>query len=163
MDLSRLWRRLRWEIARYRRSVPKLRSLSFRDWRDMIRAQIVLAQAQREMRLLPTGDMVRDEVVPVGTIETDRVHDARRIALAVNRAAAFGLFRPRCLVRSRALRRMLDREGITGAQVRVGVQLSQGRFRAHAWVEYGGEVVGDDPKVVAQFVSMPGIRVAELE
>lgn len=165
MAWSRPWRRLRREIARYRNSVPKLRALHWRDWKDLVRAQLALARAQREMKRVPTGEMVRDESAPPGhdaPLE-NRIDDARRIALAVNRAAEFGVFRPRCLVKSRALRKMLDAEGIAGAQVRVGVQLSQGRFRAHAWVEYEGQVVGDDPAMVAQFVPMPGLRVAELE
>ena len=130
---------------------------------DLVRAQAALVRAQREMRSLPTGEMVRDETTDLQSPATNRANDARRIALAVNRAATFGLFRPKCLVKSRALRKLLDADGIEGAQVRVGVQLSNGRFRAHAWVEYGGEVVGDDPAAVAKFVPMPGIRVAELE
>jgi hypothetical protein len=163
MAWSRMWRRLRREMGRYRRSVPKLRSLRWADWGDLIRAQIALARAQREMKRLPTGEMVRDETSPKGSATGDRLEDARRIALAVNRVAEFGVFRPRCLVKSRALRKMLDHAGIQGAQVRVGVQLSNGDFRAHAWVEYGGQVVGDDPAAVAQFVPMPGLSVAELE
>jgi len=129
----------------------------------MMRAQAALLRAQRDMRSLPTGGMVRDDPVDVAVPGTNQVEDARRIALAVNRVAAFGVFRPKCLVRSRALRKMLDAAGIAGAQVRVGVQLTDGRFRAHAWVEYAGEVVGDDPAAVARFVPMPDIRVAELE
>lgn len=116
------------------------------------------------MRTLPTGEMVRDQERSVTAPDgTDRLADARRIALAVNRAAAFGLFRPKCLVKSRALRRMLDDAGIEGAEVRVGVFLRHGRFLAHAWVEYGGEVVGDDPAFVANYVPMTGIQVAAIE
>lgn len=163
MVWSRTWRRLRREIARYRRSAPKLRKLSWRDWKDLVRAQFALARAQREMRSRPTGEMVRDEPIPLESAAVDRVDEARRIALAVNRAAEYGLFRPRCLVKSRALRKLLDEEGIPGAQVRVGVQLSKGRFLAHAWVEYAGQVLGDDQVAVAQFVPMPGIQVEDLE
>lgn len=130
---------------------------------DLIRAQAALVRAQREMRSVPTGEMVREEGIDVPVPSRPRVEDARRIALAVNRAANFGLFRPKCLVKSRALRKLLDADGVEGAQVRVGVQLSNGRFRAHAWVEYGGEVVGDDPAAVARFVPISGVRVAELE
>jgi hypothetical protein len=124
---------------------------------------MALLRAQRDMRSMPTGEMVRDDPVQVATPAVDRVEDARRIALAVNRAATFGLIRPRCLVKSRALRKLLDEAGIAGASVRVGVQLTDGRFRAHAWVEYAGQVVGDDPAAVARFVPIPGLRVAELE
>lgn len=130
---------------------------------DLVRAQAALVRAQREMRSLPTGEMVREEPLDVSVPSRTRIEDARRIALAVNRAAAFGLFRPKCLVKSRALRKLLDADGVQGAQVRIGVQLSNGRFRAHAWVEYGGEVVGDDPAAVARFVPISGVRVAELE
>ena len=130
---------------------------------DLVRAQVALVRAQREMRSLPTGEMVREEPVDVSVPSRARIEDARRIALAVNRAATFGLFRPKCLVKSRALRKLLDADGVEGAYVRVGVQLSNGRFRAHAWVEYGGEVVGDDPAVVAKFAPISGVRVAELE
>jgi hypothetical protein len=129
----------------------------------LVRAQVALVRAQRDMRSLPTGEMVRDETSALIASSGDRTDDARRIALAVNRAAHFGIFRPRCLVKSRALRKLLDADGIEGAEVKVGVFLSQGRFLAHAWVEYGGQVVGDDPAVVARFSPMPGIQVAELE
>lgn len=116
------------------------------------------------MKTLPTGDMVREDApVPTTPGAVDRTADARRIALAVNRAASFGFFRPKCLVKSRALRRMLDDAGIEGADVRVGVFLREGKFLAHAWVEYRGEVVGDDPAFVANYVPMTGIQVAALE
>jgi hypothetical protein len=154
---------VRREVARYRKVGPKLRALGWQDWKDLVRAQLALAQAQREMRSLPTGDLVRDESTPEGLSTANRVEDARRIALAVNRAAEFGVFRPKCLVRSRALRRLLDRAGVLGAEVRVGVQLSEGRFLAHAWVEYGGQVLGDDPAYVARFDPMTDLQVASLE
>lgn len=127
----------------------------------MMRAQSALLRAQREMRSLPTGELVREESAPKGA-SADRADDARRIALAINRVAEYGVFRPKCLVRSRALRQLLDSAGIAGAEVRVGVQLSRGRFLAHAWVEYGGQVVGDDPEFVARFDPMTELQVAAL-
>ena len=163
MAWSRTWTRVRREIARYRKAAPKLLSLGVRDWGDLARAQLALVHAQREMRSMPTGSMVRDEAEPAGKPTGDRMDEARRIALAVSRAATFGLFRPKCLVKSRALRKLLDEAGIDGAQVKVGVQLLNGKFFAHAWVEYAGQVVGDDPAAVARFVPMPGIQVAALE
>lgn len=36
-----------------------------------------------------------------------------------------------------------------------------GRFIAHAWVEYNGEVVGDDPEFVARYQPLSGVQVAE--
>ena len=155
-------RRVRQEIGRYRNAGLKARFLTWRDWKDFARAQLALLRAQREMRTLPTGEIVRQEAAPVATDSSDRVDVARRIALAVNRAAVYGVFRPKCLVRSRALRQLLEEEGVHGAHVRVGVMLSNGRFRAHAWVEYGGQVVGDDPVHVARFNPITGVEVAGL-
>lgn len=163
MVWSRMWSRMRREVGRYRKAGPKLRALGLQDWRDLVRAQLALARAQREMRSVPTGALVRDEIRPESLPTASRVEDARRIALAVNRAAQYGMFRPKCLVRSRALRRLLDQAGVPGAEVRVGVQLSQGRFLAHAWVEYGGQVLGDDPAYVARFSPMTDLQVASLE
>lgn len=128
----------------------------------MMRAQVALLRAQREMRSLPTGRLVHEETVSKGRYASDRTDDARRIALAINRAAVYGVFRPKCLVRSRALRQLLAGAGIEGAEVRVGVQLSKGRFLAHAWVEYAGQVVGDDPAYVARFNPMTELQVAAL-
>jgi hypothetical protein len=162
MAWSRISRRIGQEIPSYRRALPKVRSLEWGDWKDMMRAQIALLRAQRDLRSLPTGELVREETVPTGASITDRADDARRIALAINRAATYGAFRPKCLVRSRALRQLLDRAGIAGAEVRVGVQLSNGHFSAHAWVEYGGQVVGDDPAFVARFSPITELHVAAL-
>jgi hypothetical protein len=156
-------RRVRLEIRRYRRVGPKLRALGWQEWKDLFRAQVQLARAQHDMKTRPTGDMVSDDPTPGGPATPARIDDARRIALAVSRAAQFGVFRPKCLVRSMALRRMLSDSGIGGAQVRVGVQVTHGRFVAHAWVEYGGQVVGDDPVAVSRYLPLTGIQVAELE
>ncbi len=158
----RMSRRATWEITRYRSAAPKLRLLGWREWKDLMRAQLALIRAQRELRTIPTGEIVRQESAPVAAPVADRRDDARRIALAVNRAAVYGVFRPKCLVRSRALRQMLEHDGVRGAHVRVGVMLSRNRFQAHAWVEYGGEVVGDDPAHVARFNPITGVEVAAL-
>jgi hypothetical protein len=162
MALWRIAQRIRREIARYRKAGPKVRGLAWRDWKDMARAQIALVKAQREMRSVPTGELVREGPSLTDTSHADRSDDARRIALAINRAAGYGLFRPKCLVKSRALRQLLDRAGVSGAQVRVGVQLSEGRFLAHAWVEYGGQVVGDDPAFVGRFDPITELQVSAL-
>ncbi|HEX9565637.1 MAG TPA: lasso peptide biosynthesis B2 protein [Gemmatimonadaceae bacterium] len=162
MDWSNLFNRIRSEIGRYRRALPKLRGLDRADWRELGRAQLALFRAQAAIRGQPTGEMVHDaEPVSIPGV-ADRLNDARRIALAVNRAATYGLFRPKCLARSMALRQLLNEDGIEEARVRVGVQLTSGRFVAHAWVEYAGQVVGDDPARVAHYAPL-GVTVADFE
>src|SRR5262245_26366077 len=89
MAWSRTWNRVRLEIARYRKAAPKLLALDRRDWSDLVRAQRALFHAQREMKSMPTGSMVRDEPEPQGEPTGNRIDDARRIALAVNRAASY--------------------------------------------------------------------------
>jgi hypothetical protein len=85
--------------------------------------------------------------------------EARRLALAIVRAARFGVFRPQCLVRSVALSRMLTRRGIGGAIVRVGVRRTSGEFLAHAWVELAGETLGDADEHVGTFVPLTNLDV----
>jgi len=154
------FRSIRREIRRYRRALPKLRGLDWAAWRTLVLAQVELIRAQRSLAAHPTGNLVRDDLDPRRPALLDRIEDARRVALAVNRAADFGIFRPLCLARSIALRRLMDREGIVGADIRVGVQVRNGEFLAHAWVEYAGQVVGDDPANVARYEPL-GVQVTE--
>jgi len=78
----------------------------------------------------------------------------RQLETAVDRVARFGLWRPRCLVRAMALHRLLERTGVRGSRVRIGVQLQGQRFSAHAWVVWGSLVLGDDPGRVRRFATI---------
>lgn len=84
---------------------------------------------------------------------------ARQLALAVGRAAEHGVFRPRCLARSLALRDLLARHGIDGSEIRVGVRHDRGRFLAHAWVTWHDEVLGDRADWVARFTEVDDLSV----
>jgi hypothetical protein len=86
---------------------------------------------------------------------------ARQWAAAVRRASRYGVFRPKCLTRSLALVRLLERSGIPGARIRAGVLKNQGRFLAHAWVELGKEVLTDAESYVAQFEPWADLRMFE--
>jgi hypothetical protein len=86
---------------------------------------------------------------------------AEALALAVGRAAENGVFRPLCLVRAVALNRVLERHGIKGSRVRVGVRMRNGRFAAHAWVEYGDRVLGDSEAHVGSFVELSEVRLVD--
>ena len=89
----------------------------------------------------------------------DGVDEARRIARSLDRACRLLPWDPTCLVRALSLKRMLDRRGLTGARVRVGVRRSEGEFSAHAWLECCGQVVGDAPEQVAEYESLGGLDV----
>lgn len=140
-------------------SLPgKLARLTPREWLDLLTAQVTLLRCQAQLRWKPVGSLVRrGEVLPAEPCgQLDR---ARAIALAVARAAEHGVFRPRCLARAMTTRDLLDRNGIVGSTIRVGVQRENGKFLAHAWILWGTHVLGDDPSWVARFTEVDDLRV----
>lgn len=136
----------------------KLAALSLREWGELLQAQWALIAAQAAVRSRPVGALAKP-AAETGPADATRLPEARRLALAVVRAARFGVFRPQCLVRSLALSRMLERRGIEGAMVRVGVRRSGGEFLAHAWVELGGQTLGDADEHVGTFVPLTNLDV----
>ncbi|MBA3257951.1 MAG: lasso peptide biosynthesis B2 protein [Gemmatimonadales bacterium] len=110
---------------------------------DVARAQIALFRAQAAIWSRPSGgliDVARDTPAPdLPGAEALAV----RLGRAVHRAAAYGLFRPKCLARALALKTMLEERGVRGARLCVGVRPEGGRLLAHAWVEYGTVVLAD--------------------
>jgi hypothetical protein len=136
----------------------KLSTLSVAEWRELFQAQWALLVAQGKLRREPVGSLATPTK---GARDSDprRLPEARRLALAVMRAARFGVFRPQCLVRSMALSRMLADRGIDGAIVRVGVRRAGGQFLAHAWVELAGETLGDVDEHVGSFVPLTNLDV----
>jgi len=85
----------------------------------------------------------------------------RSIALAVERAAEYGLFRPNCLIRALALQRFLSAKGFRGSAIHAGARLEGGRFSAHAWVEYHGQVLGDRDWRVTKFAELALMEVRQ--
>jgi hypothetical protein len=138
----------------------KLAGLSLGDWRELARAQWALIASQAVVRNRPVGSLATPTVVP-GVADAARLPEARRAALAVLRAARFGVFRPQCLVRSMALSKMLEDRGIGGAIVRVGVKRVKGEFLAHAWVELAGETLGDADDNVGTFIPLTNLDIRQ--
>jgi hypothetical protein len=143
------------------RIAGKLSRLSLRDWRELFEAQWALLVAQSMLRSRPMGSLATP-VASVVAVDPDRMLEARRLALAMVRAARFGIFRPQCLARSLALSRMLTAHGITGGIIRVGVRRDDGEFLAHAWVELAGETLGDADEHVGSFVPLTNLDVTRL-
>ena len=135
----------------------------WRDFRDVARAQIELLAAQFLLWRRPIGKLVECRVNGDATPLTKSTRDAaERAALAITRAARCGVFRPRCLVRALALHRSLERRGIIGSTVRIGVRPHKDALLAHAWVEYDGEVFGDSAPMVANFALLTEARLTNL-
>jgi hypothetical protein len=143
----------------------RLARLSAREWLDLAEAQIQLLIAKVVVATRPTGHLVSraplDDAPPPESVQP--VTDARplQLALAVGRAAERGIFRPLCLVRAVALKRLLDRHGYMGGTVRIGVRMSNGRFAAHAWVAYGSQILGDQEWHVNSFEELDEIAVVD--
>jgi len=142
----------------YARIAGKLARLSPRDWRELFEAQWALVVAQSMLRTRPMGTLATPASAG-GDADPARLPEARRLALALVRAARFGVFRPQCLVRSLALSRMLIAHGIAGGLIRVGVRRKDGEFLAHAWVEFAGETLGDADEHVGSFVPLTNLDV----
>ena len=167
---SSLDRTLKGELRHViKRTLGRLHTLIFvgpRGWIDLTQAQLALLKWTVRKVGTPTGRFFSvarvqgrrlenpEPVLPSSLPDPDRrrIHE---LAWAVHQAARFGIGRPKCLVRSLALRDLLHRQGFPNAQVQLGVRKVEGEFQAHAWVELNGMVVGDAPSHVASFQKLP--------
>ncbi|HEY8468438.1 MAG TPA: lasso peptide biosynthesis B2 protein [Longimicrobiales bacterium] len=139
----------------------RLRRLTARDIRLLAEAQYFLLLCQFERWRRPVGELLQragPEPPRRGASRADR-RAAESVAWAVTRAAAYGIFRPHCLVRSMAIQRMLRRRGITSSHLNIGVRTREGEFEAHAWVELDGIVIGDSREHVQTFTRVMDLRV----
>ena len=148
--------------------LQRLARLSARDWLDIAEAQFELLVAKIIVATRRTGELVsRAPLDPFGDSAAPVAPAANldprpeQLALAIGRAAENGVFRPLCLVRAVALKRLLDRHGFEGSIVKIGVRLSRGRFAAHAWVAYGDQILGDQEWHVKSFAELDEVSVME--
>lgn len=135
------------------------------EWRDLLAAQWLLLRTQLRLRLTTPGRLVTpaspDADALVLAAQPRQRAVVMRAAWAVDRVIAFGPLRARCLGRALTLHQLLERRGVTGATVRVGVRPTGGRLDAHAWVEWAGQVVGDRAEHVQGFAVMPGLAFVD--
>ena len=150
--------------------IRKLLRLGPAGWIDLVRAQRALLRWSFVRRSRNDERLFGLSADHGGSGEKERSTDqealqrARELAMAVNRVARFGVVRARCLVRSLALQELLEREGMRGSRVRFGARKRAGEFEAHAWVEFQGQVIGDDPAHVETFSPFPQpTRLSEWE
>jgi Transglutaminase-like superfamily len=85
-----------------------------------------------------------------------------RTCRMVKAGGHYGLIRPTCLEESLALWYFLRQRGIS-PQLRIGVRKTDGKFEAHAWVEYRGEILNQSEAVHqhyaafdSEFSDLPG-------
>lgn len=133
-------------------TVLGLRTMSFRRCREFI----------RKFSLTPLSPP---------QIQADRRTEIRgKLVSAMNAVERNGPWRPNCLERSLALWWLLQLKGVDG-ELLVGGRMNLGRFEAHAWVEWEGQVLNDSTDVhkhysrfdapIAATEADPGIPVEE--
>lgn len=83
------------------------------------------------------------------------IEAAQRVARVVEIGARRGPVDGTCLKRSLALWWLLGRRGIE-SDLRIGVRSKEETLEAHAWVERGGIVLNDDPRIADRFAPFDG-------
>lgn len=138
---------------RLRLVAAKLWNLGPGGWRLLVQAHRALVAADALVRERPQGELIAGIArgYTPSASAVSRLPAAEEVALALDRVARFRRPRPLCLVRSIALHRLLERRGLSGSRISVGVRMNGRTFEAHAWVELDGRIVGDDPAYVTQF------------
>lgn len=124
------------------------------EFADLLAAQWYLLAALWTVRRRPRGELLRPVGNGVGGGDTPNDARLERMALAVDRVARFGFFRPTCLVRAVALERQIRRAHAGAAVVRIGVAPVGGELLAHAWIELEGRVIGDEMSNVRRFTPL---------
>jgi hypothetical protein len=158
---------MRTAAAVWRHRLRRLAAQSPAELLLLLHAQWLVCRAELRLRRAPRGRVVTGTEVDAAVADDPAaarpdavaVAEARRLEQAVQRVADHGLLRPLCLARAMALQALLDAHALRGSRVVVGVQITDGSFGAHAWVEYGGAVLGDRPSSVDRYVALHGARV----
>lgn len=133
------------------------------EWLDFLRAQLALVAAVVAVRIRSRGQLLTYTAADTpADLPPALLARARALSTAVDRAARFGLLRPRCLVRSVALHRLLQADGIPGSRIRIGVRTASQQLDAHAWVTLADQVVGDDPRFTGRFTEIADAQLAGL-
>ncbi len=135
------------------RIVRRLVSLPMSELADLFAAQALLLSARGALRRKPVGQLLRPVEASARPAALDSDARIARMVTAIDRVARYGLFHPTCLVRAIALERIARRTDAR-ATVRIGVRPHTHTLLAHAWLECGGRVIGDDPVTVRQFVPL---------
>lgn len=126
-----------------------LLALGLLPWVRLSLRCIGLARTARQLGVVLTA--ATPEVATL--IEKQQV---RRIARAVAGAARRAPGGSHCLTRSLVLLYCLQQRGLLGS-LRVGVT-APGDFRAHAWVEFGGEALNETARNLSQYETLGALR-----
>ena len=111
----------------------------------------IVAASLKTVGLQRTQSWLAEMLAPMRPTEQTRA-DVRRAVQMVAAAYRLHPLPSSCLPRSVVLWSLLQRRGI-GADVRIGVRCdTEGAVKAHAWLEWNGEVLNDAADVARQFL-----------
>ena len=143
------------------RKLPRLRTLTTEQRRDLVSAQLAILGAHRKVRSRPLGELVAVANEQPTSLEEPEAGIAERVAWAVVVASNHGLTRPTCLVRSLAIQQMLRDRGLPPGEIKIGVRWKDDEFLAHAWVEQGDRILGDTPGHISSFDPVTDMRMVK--
>ncbi len=139
----------------------RYRSLSHDDRRLLLRAFVALAAVSVELRVRGiqrlAGDTSARPQPRQYAVDPEQFRRARQYFRWIESASRRHVLRTRCLHRAIVLHRWLLRDRMP-SQLRIGVRKEDRNLTAHAWVEIGGQVVGDPDAHVASFTPLAGPR-----
>lgn len=139
-----------------------LLGLTRAQWGVLIQAWGLLLMADLGLRLLSfrrvqawaaSKPVAHSREIP----EEAALEQIRLLQPLVNSAANNHLYPMTCLRRSLVLQRMLARCGIPTA-LRLGVRKGDGWLKAHAWLEYNGQPIGEAEDLGEKYAGLVGMQ-----
>jgi len=139
-----------------------LLGLTRAEWGVLVQAWVLLLWVDLGLRLLPfprlrawaaPGELAHSRKIPDG----EALAQIQGIQSLVNSAARNHLYPMTCLRRSLVLQRMLGRRSIP-AELRLGVRKEEGQLKAHAWLEYQGQPVGEAEDLEEKYWGLVGVE-----
>lgn len=136
-------------------NLSKVRTLSIKEWGYLISALLLLPTLQLALRVWGMRRVCRlllriSPSIPADRSSAPADKESASLVRMVDIAATHGVVRASCLLRSLAIWWWLRWRGVE-SQLRIGVNRQGAELRAHAWVEAGGALINDNPRVVQGF------------
>ena len=140
--------------------MDKVRSalaLSWRDWRDLFQAWVLLLLADLGLRVLSFRPLQRLALRGWKEMGEGRGGGAPAVAdrcwRLVDIAARCHLHSMTCLPQALTLQWLLGRRGIA-TELRIGVSRDSGNLAAHAWLEHAGRPIGEAREIASRFAPL---------
>ena len=142
-------------LKSFKDKVLSARRLSLSDWLVLVEAWQLLFFFHLALRRM-SYERLTAATRPISENAPDASQalvSAQRLQRLVGYASRLHPIPMTCLVRSLALRKMLNRRNIS-AQVCIGMNKTLVEVHAHAWVEVKGQAVGESEEISARFATL---------